>query len=213
MPFPINLQSVFLREQSIELFVPDATFIREAYEKGAISFPYWSQVWPAAKALAEFLLQHPPYTSEKKVLELGGGLGLPSLVAARNAQRVLCTDVAPEAIEIVKRSAAHLRLQNFVADILDWQHIPQTLEADVLLLSDINYEPSAFATMQKVVASFLAKGTIILLSTPQRLMAKDFVAPLLRHCTLQEEIAVRQQEKQVAVTVMVLGREAVSCEL
>ena len=207
MPFPVSLQTILLDQTKLQLFVPDAIAVRFAYEKGAIPFPYWSQVWPAAKALAQFILQRPHYTGGKKVLELGGGLGLPSLVAARNAQQVLCTDVAAEAVDIVRQSAAHLHLQNFRADVLDWQYVPQALQADVLLLSDINYEPAAFAAMQRVIDFFLNQGTTILLSTPQRLMAKNFIAPLLAHCTRQQEIAVVHERSQVPITIIVVEQK------
>jgi predicted nicotinamide N-methyase len=207
MPFPLILQSIPLQQELIELYVPVAKAVRDAYTREAIPFPYWSQVWPSAKALALFLLQHPYYTEGKSVIELGAGLGLPSLVAARNAAHVLCTDMVAEAVETVKQSAAHLHLSNITAEELDWRHLPQDLEADVLLLSDINYEPAAFAAMQNVVAVFLQKGTIVLLSTPQRLMAKDFIAPLLNHCTRQEEITILHKAGNVVITTMVLERK------
>ena len=66
--------------------------------QATIAFPYWSKVWPSAEALALFILQHPEYIAGKMVVELGAGLGLPSLVAAQMAASVLCTDYEPEAV-------------------------------------------------------------------------------------------------------------------
>jgi predicted nicotinamide N-methyase len=204
MLFSLHLQTMELAGTPVAIFVPELDAVKAMYEEGAIHFPYWSQVWPAAKALAQFLLLNPSYTNGKSVLEIGAGLGLPSLVAARNAARVLCTDHVPEAVAVARQSAEHNRLQNFTADVLDWQHLPKGLKADVLLLSDINYEPAAFDTLQKVIAAFLQGGTTIVLSTPQRLMARTFIAPLLANCTRQEEIVVLQKESEVPITVLVL---------
>lgn len=186
--------------------MPDAVAVKAAFQNGLISDPYWSQVWPAAKALAGFLVHHPDYAKAKSVVEFGAGLGLPSLVAARCATNVLCTDYVPDAVAIARQSAAHLHLQNFRAEVLDWQQLPSSLAADVLLLSDVNYEPVAFAALQSIIAAFLQKGTTVLLSTPQRLMAKEFVLPLLKHCVQQEEVTVWHQEDNVNITVMVLEK-------
>lgn len=207
MHFPLVLQNIPLQQGRVELYVPVANAVRDAYKKGMIPFPYWSQVWPAAKALAEFLLQHPHYTEKQRVVELGAGLGLPSLVAARTAAHVLCTDMVAEAVAAVRQSVAHQNLPNVAAEVLDWQGLPQGLLADVVLLSDINYEPAAFALLQTVIASFLQKGTTIILSTPQRLMARDFIAPLLVDSIQQEEVCVPHEGEEVMITVVVLRRE------
>ncbi|RYZ47935.1 MAG: methyltransferase, partial [Chitinophagaceae bacterium] len=130
--------------------------------------------------------------------------GLPSLVAARFATSVHCTDVAPEAVAIVQASAERLHLKNVYTSVLDWQQLPDDLAPDMLLLSDINYEPAAFTHLQAVVRSFLDKNVRILLSTPQRLLAKEFVLPLLPHCTCQEELLVEHNGVQVPTTVLVL---------
>lgn len=207
MEFPLQVQSFVEGNVSIDFFLPDNTAVREAYQKGKIPFPYWSRVWPAARALAQFLLRHPECTRNKTVVELGAGLGLPSLVAARNAKAVLCTDYAADAVAIVQQSAATLGLHNFSAAVVDWQHLPTDMEADVLLLSDINYEPGAFGLLLKRIDAFLQKGTTVLLSTPQRLMAKEFVAPLLHTCSMQEEIVVEQAGEEVPVSVLVLAQQ------
>jgi hypothetical protein len=57
-----------------------------------------------------------------------------------------------------------------------------------------------------MVNTFLFKGTTVLLSTPQRLLAKEFIAPLLAYCEQQEEVVVLHKGNEVAITVLVLGR-------
>ncbi len=206
MHFPLSRQQFVFNHSVITFFVPDADAVKKAWQSGAIAFPYWCQVWPSAKAMATFLLQQPSLVQDKKVVELGAGLGLPSLVAARYATSVLCTDYVPEAVAIAAKSAAETGLKNFNASVLDWQHLPHKLEADVLLLSDINYEPEAFVLLSKMVETFLSNGTTILLSTPQRLMAKEFIEPLLAHCINREELEIKEEARTVVITVMVLSK-------
>ncbi|MBC7652268.1 MAG: methyltransferase, partial [Deinococcales bacterium] len=75
---------------------------------------------------------------------------------------------------------------------------------DVLLLSDINYMPAAFALLFNMITHFLAKQTTIILSTPQRLLAKPFIEKLLPFCKLQQTIEVMENSKSVSIAIMVL---------
>lgn len=207
MSFPLQLQQFFIQRQCTELFVPDAKEVQAAYQKGDSPFPYWSQVWPAAIALSEFLLHHSHFIINKKVVELAAGLGLPSIVAARYAYSVISSDYLPEAVEVIELSAQHNHCKNLRVALFNWHSLPQDIEADVLLLSDINYNPDVFTAQHELINYFLQKGATIILSTPQRLIGKEFIAPLLTYCRQQQEILIMHDEKEVAVTVMVLQRK------
>lgn len=204
MRFSLVQKKIVLEETEIIVFVPDESQVKEAYQKGEIEFPYWSQVWPAAIALAQFLLQHPEYTLGKNVLEIGAGLGLPSLVAAQTAATVLCTDHAPDAVAIAHASAQRLQLQNFRSVVLDWNTFPNDVTADVLLLSDINYEPAALATLLALTKRFLENNAVVMLSTPQRMMAKEFILSLLPFCVRHKEAVVHHNGQEVSVSLLVL---------
>lgn len=206
MRFSLHRQTFDFDNNPVALFVPDAAAVRQAFLRGEIVSPYWSQVWPSAKALGVFLVQHASFIRHKTVLELGAGLGLPSLVAARFATQVHCTDYLPEAIEAVTQSVAAAGLKNVTASVLDWRHLPAETTTDVVLLSDVNYEPEVFEALQELIASFLQKSTTVILSTRQRLMARRFVTPLLAHCLLQQEMETSHEGKTVLITVMVLQK-------
>lgn len=201
--FPLCLQTIQIGPESVGLYVPDAAAVRAAYEAGQIAFPYWSKVWPAAFALGEFLLANPSLVQGKTVVELGAGLGLPSLVAARFAARVLCTDAEPAAVRVAALSAVHHQLQNFSTAVVDWSQHDST-PCDVLLLSDVNYEPAGFASLRQTLEGYLDRGTMVLLSTPQRLMAKPFIEALLPFCVRNQNVTVKMGEDVTNHTVMVL---------
>jgi methyltransferase-like protein 23 len=201
-----ELQTLSIEGNEVHLFIPNAGEVQEAYQQGKISFPYWSKIWPAAIAMAEYLVLHPGLAKEKKVLEIGAGLGLPSLIAARYAATVTCTDHAKQAVAFAKLSAAHNGLVNFHAAILDWNELPEVIEADVVLLSDINYEPVAFDALMKMVFSFLENGKTILLSNPQRLMAKEFIGGVMPYCKQQENRNIMHHERNVTISLMVLQK-------
>ena len=71
------------------------------------AIPYYAILWPAAHGLAKYLWQHrTELQGGTRVIELGCGLGLPSILAARLGARVLATDFHPDTGEWLQRNAA-----------------------------------------------------------------------------------------------------------
>jgi predicted nicotinamide N-methyase len=205
MTINTSLQKITLLTESIEIYVPDVTILQTTYLQQSISavFPYWAKIWPAALATSEFLLAHTEYILNKKVFELAAGLGLPSFVAARYAKEVHCSDYSPDAVTIIQQSIEYNKLSNIHCHILNWHHLPEDLTADVLLLSDVNYNTDEFEVLYSVLVRFLQNGTTIVLTTPQRLMAKPFIEKIFPFVVYQEEIKI-EQKKPTYITVLVL---------
>jgi len=204
--YPTNSQSFSSGSVTVQLLVPDLNELRRAYEAGAQSgpFPYWAKLWPSAIALCRFITVHPSLVEDKKVLELAAGLGLPGILAAHYASQVTISDYVPDAVQAMTQAVALNALTNITCRWLDWSALPPDLSAEVLLLSDINYDPSAFEVLLQVLTGFLSKGTTIILTTPQRLMARPFIEQLLPYCIQQEEIAVSLQDEHTFINVLVL---------
>jgi len=112
---------------------PEALIDEEAFADDEF-LPYWAELWPAATALAEAL----PDVAGLRVIELGCGLGLPSLVAAARAADVTGTDWAAEAIDLLRENAARnsIRLR---AEQWDWRE-PRGERYDLALAADVLYE-------------------------------------------------------------------------
>ncbi|MEO5947036.1 MAG: methyltransferase [Chitinophagaceae bacterium] len=200
-----ELQSFTIGNQSIGIFVPDSMAIQEAYKKQHT--PYWAQVWHAAIGLCIFLQQHPEYIKNRTVLELGAGLGLPGIVAAATAKDICISDKSPEVIAIVQQSVLHHQLNNVSCKVIDWNDIDAVPVSEVVLLSDINYEPDAFAALTKMIVHFLDNNCTIILCTPQRLMGKAFVESLLAYCITNATIPVQLRGKQENISVFVLVKK------
>ncbi len=203
MSFPLYLKKLQLQDKTIELFVPYPSLVQQRYRQGDIPFPYWSKVWPSALALGDFLLRNIDLIKNKRIVELAAGLGLPSMIAAEFAAHVWCSDYLAEPVAIMQRSALHNGLNNLQAKILNWQSLPDDLQADVVLLSDINYEPKEFELQYQLINSLLQNNTVVILSTPQRLSGKKFIEQLLPLCKHQKEIIGFSEEKE-AINVFVL---------
>ena len=73
-----------------------------------------------------------------RVLELGCGLGLPSLVAAGRGADVRAVDWAEDAVELLRRNAARNGLA-LVCEVHDWRQ-PTTSTFDLAIAADVLYE-------------------------------------------------------------------------
>ena len=87
-----------LRPRDAEALLDEHAFEHEEY------LPYWAELWPSGVALARRVAVRS--LRGARVLELGCGLGLPSLAAALAGGRVLATDWSPQAIELLEENAA-----------------------------------------------------------------------------------------------------------
>ncbi|THU34970.1 methyltransferase domain-containing protein [Niastella caeni] len=212
MSLSLQLQHVVRPGYTIDLFVPNAqevqnNYFRQKQVQAQVPFPHWTKLWPAALAMGDFIYKHPELVQNKNVLELAAGLGLPSFMAARYAKTVCCSDYLEEAVATMAKSARHLQLPHVTCQVLDWNQLPDDLTADVLLLSDINYDPDQFDQLYQVMQRFLQQGTVILLTTPQRLMAKPFIEKLLPFCRQQYEMSIYYIQEHTPISLLVLEEQ------
>ena len=208
MNIPATIQTFRFANNTVQLYVPSNEWIQEQFEKDNDNAPapYWAQVWPAAKALCEVIAAQPQLVQNKKVLELAAGLGLPSLLAAQVAKEVTASDYIQDAVELIKRSVEYNKIKNMKCGVMDWNKLDKKLHPDVLLLSDINYDPKSFDALYKVLAEFINQGTTVLLSTPQRLVAKSFMNRLQPWCMQTHSIEIKHKEEAILTSVWLLEK-------
>jgi predicted nicotinamide N-methyase len=112
---------------------PDALLDEEAFARDEF-LPYWAELWPAATALAAAL----PDVAGRRVVELGCGLGLPSLVAVARGAELTATDWAADAVELLQENAVRNGLV-LRAEVRDWRE-PWPERFDIALAADVLYE-------------------------------------------------------------------------
>ncbi len=117
-----------LRPASPEALIDEEAFARDEF------LPYWAELWPAARALADAL----PEVRGRRVVELGCGLGVTALVAAAKGADVTATDWAPEAIDLLHRNAERNGIA-LRAEVRDWRE-PWDERFDLALAADVLYE-------------------------------------------------------------------------
>ncbi len=153
-PFPARLERCDLGGEVVELYVVDD--LERWVDRAALlrdddipEPPYWAHLWVGSRALARHIL-----ASERRfarAVDIGCGVGLAGLVAARRGARTTFLDYAPEALAFVRASAAHLGLS---VDLLQADLRRPGLRGtfDLCLAADATYDP----VLQQALADFLA---------------------------------------------------------
>src|SRR5262249_9734790 len=102
-----------LIEESVQLPRRQGTLLRPPRADGLLDggafdedefLPYWAELWSSGVALAGVVSTLE--LAGARVLELGAGLGLPSLAAALRGADVLASDWAEDAVALLRENAA-----------------------------------------------------------------------------------------------------------
>src|SRR5690349_10090887 len=143
-------ESVGLRGDDLEIMRPrdaEALVDERAFAEEDEFLPYWAELWPAGVGLARALdgraLRGVP------VLELGCGLGLPSIVAARAGGRVLATDWSLPALDLLRENAASNDVELELEQV-EWRRPEALVEGapiDLVLAADVLYEQRHLAPL------------------------------------------------------------------
>jgi predicted nicotinamide N-methyase len=122
--------------------------------------PFWSVLWRSGVALAREVAGMD--VEGRRVLELGCGLGAPSLAAAQGGAIVLATDADPEAIELLERNASanDLSLETAIVDWADADELVARGPFDLVLGSDVLYERPSVADLLRLLPRLAPEALI-----------------------------------------------------
>jgi len=140
---PHRLESFQVGGQELKLHVPldpDAIFFAMTEEEFGEEerLPHWARLWPGALGLAEFVTSI-DWQPGLRVLDLGCGLALNGILAARAGTKVVAADWFVDALDF---ASANAKLNDVEMQVmhLDWNHPPPGLEFDCVLGADLLYE-------------------------------------------------------------------------
>lgn len=162
-----------LRPRDAEALLDEAAFEHEEF------LPYWAELWPSSLALARAV--RPMALEGARVLELGCGLGLPSVAAALAGGRVLATDWSPEAVRFAALNAERNRVELETA-VCSWSDPAELLSRapwDLVLASDVLYERRNGGLLLELLPRLVGDGDV-LLADPGRPHAAGFLEAAAR---------------------------------
>jgi predicted nicotinamide N-methyase len=147
--------------------------------------PYWSVLWRSGVALAREL--DGVALRGLRVVELGCGLAVPSIAAARAGAAVLATDACAEALVLVARNAQANRVRVETATV-DWAE-PDDLVGrgpfDFVLAADVLYERASVALLLSLLPRLAPEAW---LADPGRPAAEAFVEEARRRWRVETRV-------------------------
>jgi predicted nicotinamide N-methyase len=159
-----------MRPPDAEALITEEAFEREEF------LPYWAELWSSAVALAHDVSLRS--LRGKRTLELGCGLGLPSIAAARAGGRVLATDWSPDAVLATAANAQRndVALETLVCSWSAPTAIVERAPWQLVLASDVLYERRNGELLLDLLPRLVGEGGLILIADPQRAAAEPFLA-------------------------------------
>jgi predicted nicotinamide N-methyase len=170
--------------------------------------PYFGVIWPSARALARVvdhgLVAGLQKTQDTRVLELGCGLALPALVAAKKGAQVHATDFHPQVDRFLKQNRAANQALNVRYTSWDWralfeqssksdtpsgsyrEKIPEPLAAnwgqfDWAIASDVLYEEDLAIPLASAMAGAIKPKGRITITDPGRPYLQRFCDVLTKN--------------------------------
>ncbi len=184
-----------------DIVIPKAEGERSEQSSLETNFPFWAELWSSAIALSRYIWHHVDLQNTD-VLELGCGLGMVGIVAAKNGARVLMTDYSADALLFAQYNAKQNHCVNVGFRRLDWRcpdldcHESLTTKVKSLttkvkslqhdkfpyiLASDVIYEEENWRLLINIFKTNLKACGEIILAEPNRPDAPGFFELLRRN--------------------------------
>jgi predicted nicotinamide N-methyase len=174
VPEELVSQSIELPSGELRLLQPEEA--AELPDSGPVEWapvaPYWAVLWRSGVALAREL--DGLALRGLRVVELGCGLAVPSIAAARAGAAVLATDACAEALALVARNAKAnaVRVETATVDWADPGELVGRAPFDVVLAADVLYERASVARLLSLLPRLAPEAWV---ADPGRPAADAFV--------------------------------------
>lgn len=151
-------------------------------ERAGVPAALWSlfgQLWPAGVELARESLSY--RIDGKRILEIGCGLGLSSLVLKKRGADITASDHHPLASQFLAHNARLNGLKPIPYSDLAWER-PQDRaigKFDLIVGSDVLYERDHIASLLNLIRNYATPEAEVLISDPGRGHCGPFAASML----------------------------------
>jgi predicted nicotinamide N-methyase len=168
IPLPVG-EVALTRPRDAHALLSEEQFEHEEF------LPYWAELWSSGVALAHDVARRS--LRGARVLELGCGLGLPSIAAALAGGRVLATDWSPDA---VRATAANARRNGAEVEtaVVSWgapEPIVERAPWRYVLASDVLYENRNVDVLLELLPRLVDRTGEVLIADPSRRPAERFL--------------------------------------
>ncbi len=200
----LETEEVYIRGKEIKILKPKK--LEDVFQGDPFleveKFPFWFKVWEGSIVLADYLAT---LRSPKKILELGAGLGLPSLVASSFGHEVVASDYEILPLKLVELSA---KVNNLTVKtlFLDWKNPQVSEKFDLIVGAEVVFKKSLFDPLLEIFKNFLnEEGEVVLAHSSER---KRVLIPFLykAQAFFQVLTSIRRLKSQEETVEVVLNR-------
>lgn len=138
-------------------------------ERAGICDASWSlfgQLWPAGTVLATAMKTI--QLRDRRILELGCGLALPSIVLQYRGADITASDYHPVSRKFLSHNCALNHLKEIPFIQLDWEAPITDDKYDLIIASDVLYDPSNPELLANVIEKMSAPECKVLVTCPGR---------------------------------------------
>jgi predicted nicotinamide N-methyase len=186
VPEELVSRSIELPSGELRLLQPRES--AELPDAGAVEWapvaPYWSVLWRSGVALAREL--DASALRGLRVVELGCGLAVPSIAAARAGAAALATDACGEALALAARNARanRVRIETATVDWLEPDELLARAPFDLVLAADVLYARASVAPLLSLLPRLAPEAW---LADPGRPAAEAFVEQAARRWEVETQ--------------------------
>jgi predicted nicotinamide N-methyase len=158
--------------------------------------PYWAEVWESGVELAYAVSARD--WAGATVLELGCGLGLPSLAAALRGARVLATDRVADALAFAGANAAEngVAVETVVCAWNDPEPVLERAPWDLVLVADVLYGQRGIDELTPLLPRLVADGEVWV-ADPDRPLTPSFLAAAKERWAVVETLPTRRDDVRI----------------
>ncbi|WP_075185387.1 class I SAM-dependent methyltransferase [Teredinibacter haidensis] len=128
----------------------DPEGVAEKLGISSASWPIFGVVWPSSLVLAHFIFDYE--TDSKRILEVGCGMALSSLLLNKQSADITATDYHPEAQKFLQRNALLNGAKSIAFEQADWANKSDNLGLfDLIIGSDLLYEDSHIESLSSFI--------------------------------------------------------------
>ncbi len=178
-----GLSVSLVKPRNSDDLISEADFLRDE------RLPYWADLWASSETLAGFLLDQRLRLSTwpalaaaigsgraPRALELGCGLGLPTIAALQLGFDVLATDYYEDALLFAAHNAERNVGRRPATMMVDWNHLPADLgRFEMVIAADVLYEMRYAALLADVAVKTLEPGGVFVLADQGRIGLSSFL--------------------------------------
>lgn len=137
------------------------------------NFPLWAKIWEASGLLATYLSSLPA-DPLKSMLEIGCGLGLVGIAAARAGHRVTMSEINADALNFARANALANGCPDVAVERLDWNAPQLEGRFDTIVGSETVYRSEDIDGLESLFDRYLNPGGTIILAEGVRRTGVDF---------------------------------------